>query len=57
MITQTDELGRVTTNTYDTAGRLIKVGRPGGDTDSYTYDTQGERISHTNALNRRETTD
>ncbi|RKP50393.1 RHS repeat protein, partial [Trinickia fusca] len=57
VITQTDELGRVTTNTYDTAGRLIKVSRPGGDTDSYTYDTQGERISHTNALNRRETTD
>lgn len=69
--TTTDELGHVTSNTYDQAGRLIQVvhaarqpgtaSNPGATAvsavDSYTYDTQGNRISHTNALQQRETTD
>ncbi|MEO6936655.1 MAG: LysM peptidoglycan-binding domain-containing protein [Collimonas sp.] len=69
--TTTDELQRVTANTYDLAGRLIQVDHParqGGSpsnpgaaavsaTDKYTYDTLGNRISHTNAAQQRETTD
>ncbi|WP_211473823.1 LysM peptidoglycan-binding domain-containing protein [Collimonas humicola] len=70
--TSTDELQRVTSNTYDQGGRLIQVihparlpGTPGNAgtaavsaIDSYTYDTLGNRISHTNnTLSQRETTD
>ncbi|SFC97263.1 RHS repeat protein, partial [Collimonas sp. OK412] len=69
--TATDELTRVTSNTYDQAGRLIQVvhaarqpgtaSNPGptavSSVDSYTYDTLGNRISHTNAMQQRETTD
>ncbi|MFC5473581.1 HNH endonuclease [Paraherbaspirillum soli] len=65
--TVTDANG-VTSNSYDQAGRLIQVTRPtrlpgtpgsqaGAGGDSYTYDTLGRRISHTNALGQRETTD
>lgn len=69
--TATDELARVTLNSYDKAGRLIQVvhaaRQPGtasnsgptavSSVDSYTYDTLGNRISHTNAMQQRETTD
>ncbi|AMO95565.1 lysM domain protein [Collimonas fungivorans] len=67
----TDELTRVTSNVYDQVGRLIQVTHPARDAgsisnpgaaavssvDSYTYDTLGNRISHTNAMQQRETTD
>ncbi|MED5595887.1 GH-E family nuclease [Janthinobacterium sp. P210006] len=67
--TLTDELQRVTKNRYDQGGRLIEVirprrveGTPGfnngiPNVDTYTYDTQGNRISHTNAYNQTESTD
>ena len=66
--TMKDELGRVTSNTYDQGGRLIQVVRPprvegtagfnGGApiTDRYTYDTQGNRTSHTNSAGQVERT-
>ena len=65
----TDELQRKTQNRYDQGGRLIEVirprrleGTPGfnngiPNVDTYTYDTQGNRISHTNAYNQTESTD
>ncbi|PKB13885.1 LysM peptidoglycan-binding domain-containing protein [Janthinobacterium sp. 64] len=67
--TVTDELQRKTQNRYDQGGRLIEVirperlaGTPGynngiPNVDRYTYDTQGNRISHTNAYNQTESTD
>lgn len=66
--TSTDELGRVTSNTYDQGGRLITVTRPQrvagtpgfkGDApaiDRYTYDLLGNRTSHTNAAGEVERT-
>jgi|GEM_PF-475336 YD repeat-containing protein len=65
----TDELQRVTQNRYDQGGRLIEVirprrleGTPGynngiPNVETYTYDTQGNRIGHTNAYNQTESTD
>ncbi|HWW08336.1 hypothetical protein, partial [Collimonas sp.] len=69
--TAADELGRVTANVYDQGGRLIQVShaaRQAGtasnsgasavsSVDRYSYDTLGNRISHTNAMGQRETTD
>lgn len=37
VLTSTDGLGRVTTNTYDLAGQLVKVTRPDASTRSSTY--------------------
>ncbi|WP_086139183.1 MULTISPECIES: LysM peptidoglycan-binding domain-containing protein [unclassified Janthinobacterium] len=64
-----DELQRKTQNRYDQGGRLIEVirpqrlaGTPGynngiPNVDTYAYDTQGNRISHTNAYNQTESTE
>ncbi|MGY5652344.1 DUF6531 domain-containing protein, partial [Vibrio cincinnatiensis] len=41
---------RVTTNTYDNNGRLIRVTDALGHTESYTYDAVGNKISFTNKL-------
>lgn len=65
--TLTDELGRATQQEFDKNGRLVKVTRPDRDVnvsgyvagpifETYEYDQAGNRIAHTNELNKRDVT-
>ncbi|HEY0148093.1 MAG TPA: LysM peptidoglycan-binding domain-containing protein [Allosphingosinicella sp.] len=45
-----DELGRVSSMTYDARGRLTQVTRPSGLTEYYSYDLLGQRIRNWNSL-------
>lgn len=59
--TVTDEIGRVTNNSYDLNNRLVRVDRPinadgSRAFDVYQYDALGQRIAHQNALGFRERT-
>ena len=61
LITVTDEMGRITKNTYDFNNRLERVDRPinvdgSRAYDIYAYDVLGQRIAHTNALSFKERT-
>jgi RHS repeat-associated protein len=47
--TDTDEIGRVTTYTYDALDRLVTTTRPDGTTQTQTYDAENHRISSTDA--------
>jgi YD repeat-containing protein len=40
----TDQLGRVTTQTYDAMGRITQIARFGGLVEGYAYDGLGQRI-------------
>ncbi|WP_390342926.1 hypothetical protein ACFJIS_21260 [Variovorax boronicumulans] len=59
--TVTDEIGRITNNSYDLNNRLVRVDRPVNADgsrafDVYQYDALGQRIAHQNALGFRERT-
>ena len=61
LITISDELRRVTKNTYDLNNRLTTVERPVNQDgsrsfDTYEYDALGQRIAHANAMGFRERT-
>jgi len=45
VLTATDPLGKVTTNTYDTKGNLLTTKTPLGNTTTFTYDTKGELLT------------
>lgn len=45
VLTATDPLGKVTTNTYDTNGNLLTTKTPLGNTTTLTYDTKGELLT------------
>lgn len=47
--TTTNELGGVTTNSYNSKGDLVRVVNPIGLTSDYTYDLIGRRISRTDS--------
>ncbi len=46
----TDQIGRVTTQSFDDMGRLEQVSRPGGVTEHYAYDELGQQIKHWNSV-------
>ncbi|SFO54359.1 YD repeat-containing protein [Variovorax sp. PDC80] len=59
--TVTDEIGRITNNSYDANNRLVRIDRPVNSDgsrsfDTYEYDALGQRIAHANALGFRERT-
>ncbi|SFP82623.1 YD repeat-containing protein, partial [Variovorax sp. PDC80] len=61
LLTVSDELRRLTKNSYDFNNRLTKVERPANldgsrSSDSYQYDVLGQRISRTNAMSFKERT-
>ena len=45
----TDEVGQLTTMSYDALGRLTQMIRADGYTDGYGYDLLGQRVSHSNS--------
>ena len=56
----TDEVGRVTTQSFDGAGRVTQITRPGGLTLYYGYDGLGQRLWEYNSVlgsGNRQTTD
>jgi YD repeat-containing protein len=59
-LTETDQLGRVTTYVYDKASQLTSVtaafGTADASTTNYTYNAIGERTSTTDPLSRVTTT-
>ena len=44
----TDQLARITTQTFDELGRLTQTSRPGGLVETYEYDGLGQRIKRYN---------
>lgn len=44
----TDQISRVTTQTFDRAGRVLQIARPEGLTESFAYDGLGQRIKRWN---------
>ena len=45
---QVDAAGRVTTFQFDALGRRISRTLPGGQTESYAYDLEGNQVCQTN---------
>lgn len=55
LATVTDPRGQVTSNTYDTLGRLTKVTDPLGHSRTFTYNAAGQVLTETDGLNNTTT--